>query len=44
LTLCPDDDVESFVLANVTDPALSQSRFAQLPRRPLQNSDGGEAA
>jgi hypothetical protein len=44
LTLCPDDDVESFVLANVTDPGLSQSRSAQLPRRPLRNSDGGEAA
>lgn len=34
-TLCPDTDLESFVLANVTDPNLSQSRSAQLPRRPL---------
>ena len=33
--LCPDIDLESFVLANVTDPALSQTRTAQLPRRPL---------
>jgi hypothetical protein len=33
--LCPDTDLESFVLANVTDPNLSQSRSAQLPRRPL---------
>jgi hypothetical protein len=34
-TLCPDDSLESFVLANVTDPDLSQSRSAQLPGRPL---------
>lgn len=34
-SLCPDTDLESFVLANVTDPNLSQSRSAQLPRRPL---------
>jgi hypothetical protein len=34
-SLCPDIDLESFVLANVTDPHLSQSRSAQLPRRPL---------
>lgn len=33
--LCPDTDLESFVLANVTDPNLSQARSAQLPRRPL---------
>jgi hypothetical protein len=33
--LCPDDSLESFVLANVTDPDLSQSRSARLPRRPL---------
>ena len=32
---CPDDGLETFVLANVTDPALSQSRSAQLPRRSL---------
>jgi hypothetical protein len=34
-SLCPDEGLESFVLANVTDPALSQARTAQLPRRPL---------
>ncbi len=34
-SLCPDDALETFVLANVTDPALSQSRTAQLPSRPL---------
>jgi hypothetical protein len=34
-SLCPDDVLEAFVLANVTDPALSQSRTAQLPSRPL---------
>lgn len=34
-TLCSDDSVESFVLANVTDPELSQARSATLPRRPL---------
>ena len=33
--LCSDDSVESFVLANVTDPELSQARSAMLPRRPL---------
>lgn len=33
--LCPDDSLESFVLANVTDPDLSQARSAQLPARPL---------
>lgn len=32
----PDSDTESFVLANVTDPGLSQARTAQLPRRPLR--------
>lgn len=35
-SLCPGDSVESFVLANVTDPALSQARSAQLPRRSLR--------
>lgn len=35
VTLCPDDSLESFVLANVTDPDLSQSRSARLPGRPL---------
>jgi len=34
-TLCPDEDLETFVLANVTDPNLSQSRTAQLSRRSL---------
>jgi hypothetical protein len=34
-SLCPQDDLDAFVLANVTDPALSQVRSAQLPRRPL---------
>ena len=33
---CPDDELETFVLANVTDPALSQARSTQLPRRPSQ--------
>lgn len=31
---CPDEGLETFVLANVTDPALSQARSTQLPRRP----------
>lgn len=31
---CPDESLETFVLANVTDPALSQARSLQLPRRP----------
>lgn len=34
-SLCPDDALEAFVLANVTDPALSQFRTAQLASRPL---------
>ena len=34
-SLCPDDALEAFVLANVTDPTLSKSRTAQLPSRPL---------
>lgn len=34
---CPDDELETFVLANVTDPALSQARSTQLPRRPLSS-------
>lgn len=37
-TTAPDTDGESFVLANVTDPALSQARSAQLPRRSLTQS------
>jgi hypothetical protein len=32
-SLCPDDSLDTFVLANVTDPALSQARTARLPRR-----------
>lgn len=35
--LCPDDALEAFVLANVADPALSQSRTAQLSSRPLSS-------
>jgi hypothetical protein len=38
-TLCPGDSLESFVLANVTDPELSQARAAKLPRRPLAGSN-----
>jgi len=34
-SLCPDTDLETFVLGNVTDPNLSQARTAQLPRRPF---------
>lgn len=34
--LSPDQDLEAFVLANVTDPGLSQARSAQLHRRPLR--------
>jgi hypothetical protein len=34
-SLCPDDALEAFVLANVTDPTLSRSRTARLPSRPL---------
>lgn len=34
-TLCPEDSLESFVLANVTDPDLSQARSARLPGRRL---------
>ena len=37
-SLCPEDSLETFVLANVTDPALSQARTARLPRRPLSPS------
>lgn len=35
---CPDDSLEAFVLANVTDPGLSQSRTARLERRSLRPS------
>jgi hypothetical protein len=34
-SLCPDTDLETFVLGNVTDPNLSQARTTQLPRRPF---------
>ena len=34
-SLSSSDTIEAFVLANVTDPGLSQARSAQLPRRPL---------
>lgn len=37
-SLCPDESLETFVLANVTDPALSKARTAQLARRPLSVS------
>jgi hypothetical protein len=37
-SLCPEDELEAFVLANVTDPGLSQWRSAQLPRRPFSLS------
>lgn len=30
---CPDDDIEEFVLSNVTDPALADLRTATLARR-----------
>ena len=30
--LAPEEDIETFVLSNVTDPALAQARSAQLPR------------
>ncbi len=32
---CPAESLETFVLTNVTDPALSQRHSEQLPRRPL---------
>lgn len=35
-SLSPLDNLETFVLANVTDPHLSQARAAQLARRPLR--------
>jgi hypothetical protein len=35
---CPDDTLETFVLANVTDPALSGARSSQLPRRPSRTA------
>jgi|SRR6188474_339599 len=31
--IAPTEEIEAFVLSNVTDPALAQSRSAQLPRR-----------
>jgi hypothetical protein len=34
LQLCPEESIDSFVLGNVTDPVLAESRSAQLPRRP----------
>jgi hypothetical protein len=40
---CPSEDMEGFVLGNVTDPALAEARTAALPRTdPVL--DGGEAA
>jgi len=32
--LCPEESIDAFVLANVADPALAQSRSGQLVRRP----------
>ncbi len=32
--LCPEESIDAFVLANVADPALAQSRSGQLRRRP----------
>jgi hypothetical protein len=32
-TLAPEESMDSFVLANVADPALAQERFARLDRR-----------
>jgi hypothetical protein len=32
--LCPEESIDAFVLANVADPALAQSRSGQLARRP----------
>jgi hypothetical protein len=37
-SLCPNEGLETFVLANVTDPILSQARTAQLTGRPLSPS------
>jgi hypothetical protein len=37
-SLCPLDELDAFVLANVTDPALSQARTALLPGRPLSRA------
>lgn len=31
--LCPEETIDAFVLGNVTDPALAQTRSAQLPSR-----------
>lgn len=33
--VCPEKDMEAFVLGNVTDPTLALARTAQLPRRAL---------
>lgn len=44
VTTAPDVDTESFVLANVTDPDLSQSRTAQLPRRPLRTASNSRSS
>lgn len=40
---CPDEALETFVLANVTDPALSQARSTQLPRRPLRTASNSRS-
>jgi hypothetical protein len=36
--IAPTEPIEEFVLANVTDPALAQSRSARLPRSELRRS------
>ncbi len=33
--LCPDEGIDTFILANVTDPGLAQQRTAKLPGRAL---------
>lgn len=36
--LCPEESIDSFILANVTDPGLAQQRSAQLPSRAFRRS------
>lgn len=40
-TLAPEESIDSFILANVADPALAQERSAQLPRRTASNLRSG---
>lgn len=37
-TVAPQEDIETFVLSNVTDPALAQERSVHLPRRTASTS------